>query len=844
MKKIHSILLILIAASIVPADVLSAPFGTTGTLAGRVVDARTKEPMVGVNIVIVNSRLGGTTNGKGEYKIFNIPAGRRTVQYSYIGYKKYTVENVSINADLTTTLNVALEQGELALEEIVVTAERMLLKKDVTGTSHVVEMKQVELLPVDNFIDIIKTLPGVTRDLHIRGGRKTEILYLIDGLPFTEAAGGAVGGMLPKSAVLEMNILTGGFDPEYGNAMSGVVNIVTRRGSDESTLTVRGDIDHFFGSPETNRDNLVEFTAGGPLIFRNASFFTATDYRAGDTRWAKDFYPFFNGPITRDFNTITKVDFAVTSDLRLNAQVIASRNKTRDYEFRWRRNLTGLQERTRESYRVSVGLSQFLTDNTFYNVNISRYHTASHLGPENAEDLDLTNLYQYDLLLRYVTSGTRLWWADENQTQFLVKTDLTSQYTENNSVKIGAEVTLYDMDISREKHEPQTTYFGKPLIYKEPLDYSTSYRYKPRSGAAYLQNKFTFADGATLSIGARWDFLDPRASRPNLEWVPVGNNQFQQQVNAWVPAKVKQRISPRFGFAMPVSEHDYFFVNLGYFYQVPLFDYLYSGLDINLKKGYKILVGNPDMKPQLTKAWEFSYRRQIGEDITLKATVFNKSISNLVDTKTFLASDSKALDDGYYAQYINNPYATSKGLELTVEKHSPGVLFGRLSYTYMNASGFSEQETEEMNYIQWGFDPVNTLHPLSWDQRHTVNAVVSSNLPRQVTLDVLVNYHSPRPYTYYPSRDGFTPPGTVLQPNNKRMKHNLYIDLKATKTFRINARKLGTWRWTAYCDVRNILDRQNLLWVDSSGVPGGELHDPGAYDMPRRTHLGLEISFR
>ena len=213
---------------------------------------------------------------------------------------------------------------------------------------------------------------------------------------------------------------------------------------------------------------------------------------------------------------------------------------------------------------------------------------------------------------------------------------------------------------------------------------------------------------------------------------------------------------------MPITTDDFFFVNFGYFFQVPLFEYLYSGLDINLKKQNSILVGNPDMKPQVTKAWEFSYRRQIRNDISLTVTLFDKETENLVDTKTFLASDSKSLDDGYHAQYVNSPYANAQGLEFTIEKHSAGLLFGRLSYTYMKAEGISEREQEGLSYLQWGFEPVNNLYPLSWDQRHTVSGVVGSNLPYDITADLIVNYHSPRPYTYFPSDDGFTPPGTVL----------------------------------------------------------------------------------
>jgi outer membrane receptor protein involved in Fe transport len=751
------------------------------------------------------------------------------------------------HVDATTRLDIELEQSEISLDEIVVMAERPLIKRDITGTSHVVESKQIELLPVDNIFDLIATQPGVTRDLHIRGGRKAEIQFLVDGLPFTEAQGGDIGGMLPKNAILEMKILTGGFDAEYGNALSGVINIITRRGSNNNTFSIRGDVDHYFNNPETNFQNFGEISMSGPLgLFglKDMTFFSAMDFKTSDTRWADDFHLFFDGKIVKEVNSISKVDYNITDNLRVYVQVLTSMKNDHDYEFRWRDNLRGLPERKKKSSRISVGLTQFLTKNTFYNIRVSRFSLKSHLGPEKFCEMDTTDLFEYDFYLRYVKRGKRLWWADENQSTWTIKGDITSQFHEKSSTKVGGELTFYNMDIDRVKYEPQYTYFGKPLIYLNPLNYSTSYNYNPRAGFVFIQNKLRVSDGGTFSLGGRWDFFDPRAERPNLEWIPTSNDDFEKEITEWIPASVKHRFSIRLGYAIPVSDQSFVFVNFGHFFQMPLFDQLYSGMDINLKKKNSVLVGNPDMKPQFSRAWEVSYRKKIGKQLTIVATFFDKVTENLVDTRTFLASDSKALDDGYFAQYVNSPFANSNGIEFSIEKHGGSFIFGRFSYSFMRAEGMSEQSDQELNYMQWGFTPGNRLYPLSWDQRHTVNALISTDITEALTCDIIINYHSPRPYTYYPSRDGFESPDVVIVPNNKRMKHNLYIDLKAVRRFKFDKWFPAGWEWKLYYDVRNILDKKNLLWVDSSGIPGGELLDPGAYDMPRRARIGLEISFK
>ena len=815
----------------------------SGTLEGSVVDNDTGQPLIGVNIIIMKTKLGGTTNDKGTFRILNIPAGNYSVQFSYIGYKKTTVEDVIIHVNETSRLEVKLEPGDLALDEIIVAAEQLPLKQDVTGTTFIVPQKYFARLPVDNFEGIVASFPGVTRDLHIRGGRKTEVLYLVDGLSYTEAGGATIGGQIPKSAIMEMKIQTGGFEAEYGNALSGVINIVTKRGSDVKEVFSRVHVDHYFNTEETSRTNEFEFSLGGPTKWDDLVYFTAADFRTSYTRWQEDFSLFFDDPVEKGFNSISRLDYNYGDNTRFNLQLIASWQKQREYEFRWRRNLTGLPESEKTTYRISAGMSQFLSDNTFYNVNVSRFHVNTHLGPEKREELENEGLFEYDFFLRYVTDGTRKWWADENQTQWTFNADLTSVYQDAHTFKIGGEITTYTMDIERLKIEPQTTFYGKPLVAEEPLDFSTNYLYRPMSGSVFIQNKFRFVDDGTFSAGVRWDFLDPKASRPNLEWVPEGDEGFKQVINEWVPASFKQNFSPRFGLTIPLSEGDFFFVNFGVFYQFPLFDLLFSGLDINLKKKQNLLIGNPDLRPQKTTAWEFSYRRQIPLGMTVNATIFNKETTNLIDTNTFIASDSKALDDGYFSQYVNNPYGKTTGFEFNLERKAAGLISGRLSYTFMTTEGLSERFDQELNYLQWGFEPFLEVFPLSWDQRHTFDGVFLSDLPMDFTLDVIANYHSPRPYTFFPSRDGIAPPGTNIQPNNKRMENNLYIDVKATKTFTFNRGSSSAWSLLVYMDVRNLFDKKNVLWIASDGIIGGELRDPGAFDTPRRTRLGLEFSF-
>jgi hypothetical protein len=106
-----------------------------------------------------------------------------------------------------------------------------------------------------------------------------------------------------------------------------------------------------------------------------------------------------------------------------------------------------------------------------------------------------------------------------------------------------------------------------------------------------------------------------------------------------------------------------------------------------------------------------------------------------------------------------------------------------------------------------------------------------------------IRRRSARPYTYYPSRDGFIPLDSTLVfiPNNKRMNDYRNLDLKVMKTIAFDVGRNG--QLTLYVDARNLFNQKNVTWIDASGRIGGELSDPSAYASNRRLRVGaiLEI---
>ena len=816
--------------------------GTTGSLEGYVTDKRTGGPLVGANVLLVQTKQGADTDREGFFKINNVRAGSYRVRISMIGYRMITSKDIVILPDRRSEFSVQLEENPIEMEAIEVTHERPLIQTDITGTSYEIESETLIDRPLDTIQQVVELQPGTTVEGNIRGGKIHEAVYLIDGLPVQDVIQGGPAAELPLSAISQMSIKTGGFDAEYGNALSGIINVITRTGGDDHQFSMRTAKDDLFGGEEVSRRNEIELSARGPVRRGTLSYLSANNVVLTDTRWWQDLQHFFGSPVRQELHGLGKMDYLISPTKRLTGELLYSLQRWRDYEFSWRYNLDGLPPRLRDSYRAALLWTQNISSKLFYSVSLSQFALHSKIGEGQKEAMDLTP-YQYDFYLLYITSGRRTWWANARQMVYTLKTDITNQIHPAHMVKTGIELKQYDIDSDVRKMEPQTTYFGRPLVFEPLLNYSTQYHYYPRGGSVYIQDRIQAGEsGSVITLGLRFDFLDPRAQRPAVELVPAGADEYSEEVTGFVPASVKYNISPRFGCSFPLTDRSFFFVNYGLYVQYPLFDYLYSGLDnVAIKGGVNTLRGNPDLRAEKTRAWEVSVRYDLGWNVVASAAYYNKETRDQIDTKTFVPTNSRIAGDYGFAEYVNNPYAHASGFEFVIGRDTGRWIRGNFSYAYMKTEGLSDYADQGLNYAQWGFPLLNSPFYLSWDQRHTLKLDIGFDLPRAVTAAVVWQYHSGRPYTFFPSADGFTPenPDRPFLPNNKRMPSNNLVSLKIARAFHLGSR----YRLTLYLDSRNVFDAMNVRWMDSSGRAGGELSDPAAYYVPRRTLAGIRAEF-
>ena len=256
---------------------------TTGKISGSVKDSESGQPIIGANVIIINAGIGAATDLEGNYYIINIDPGVYDLRVDYIGYESVIIKNVNISVNRTSTHNIGMKQSFVTGAVVEVTGNAVDIKKDQTSTVKNISSDQIDILPVDDVNSIISMQAGVVAG-SFRGGRSTEVTYLIDGMSVNEGFGGSSQAVtLEPDAISEIEVITGTFNAEYGKAMSGVVNQITKSGSNEFEISTNyaysnyltGNDNIFKGINQLglNQNNDFRYQISGPIIKDKLFFF-------------------------------------------------------------------------------------------------------------------------------------------------------------------------------------------------------------------------------------------------------------------------------------------------------------------------------------------------------------------------------------------------------------------------------------------------------------------------------------------------------------------------------------------------------------------------------------------
>ena len=878
MKRCYSVPFILLML-VLPSQ---APAGDTGRLLGKATDAATGEALAGVNVLVVGTNRGAATDVEGRYSIIGVPAGTYTVRATLLSYRTFEVRNVEIEPDRTYPLSFKMVPSSLEMGEIIVTGQG-LVNSQSTSAEQTITSHTIEQIPnVKTIQDVVSLQPGVVKlgkNLFLRGGRANEIQYIVDGVAVNDILGGSSGLLATTSAndqlqqlyagvqsgyiggggtglavsandIQAVTVSSSGIDAEYGNAQSGVINIMTKSGSDRYIGAVQYRTDNL--TSNSFNESYVSFNVGGPEPITNyllpmagvtvpgaLTFFINTDFDQNDGPWNFSKNQYFN-PLQRKiqlngfmgglfnglgFNYRDKLNNNYTFDTKLKYDVGGSEQFMYSYHTSlgsshgfnqpWMFLADSSQVGTSVSSLSVLAWTHYMGSNSFLRFYIAHNSNKSHsdvagLNPPDYSAATSGNDPNHDFFNDF---GTDQGWYDANDDVWTAKFDLNDKVHPIHLVKAGVE---FDYEAI------QSTEIQFPLAANRSINPNARGEYPgyglyrwvlnnySNRGVVYAEDIIEY-EGLNLLAGLRYDYLYPgrqifasdyvaqweRATSLTAGWPShrIGNSaQLWYLTHGWV--------SPRFAVGYPITERMVFYFNYAHFYQFPSRDQYFRD-PFTLKAGDWI--GNPDLKPAKTIQYEAGFDDQFTDDMAVRINGFYKDI---FDYTALAPAGPPGLQTNLF---VNLDYGSARGIEISVNRTLAAHFSGNIDYTYQVAKGRSASPYASIYQPQFQL-PRETR--LDWDQEHTVSLFLSYRVSPRDEFEIFglpVNnwgisatwsYGSGFPYTPYNSGRSLA---SALLHNSANGPYSSTVNMTLYKGFLL-FEHLNT---LITLDVTNMLNRRN-----------------------------------
>ncbi len=518
--------------------------GNTGKISGTVKDKDTQEALPFANVIIEGTTYGAATDIDGNFTILNVPPGVYTVTASVIGYQKQSYKDVRVNVDFTTRLDFELSSGTLEMEAVVVRGERNpLIRQDLTNPQVAITSETIDQLPVDQITDVIKLTAGVVVDddgsIHVRGGYGNEIAYTLNGVSLNDPYGNSRSVGLATNAVQEVSLSAGTFSAEYGNALSGVVNYVTKEGGDKYSFSLRGYAGDFVTDRTALFENIDEIdplnrgrfeaTFGGPIpgtnkklkvfasgVYENfkGSIYGKRLYRPSDSYLTREAFssddprkgvftdPYFFNPYDKNSNGLPtgdkalvpmnsstnynlqgNISYRLSSLIRLKYEAVYSQGRFKSYSREYKFNPDGKGTTYTNGLIQAFDFIHTVNDNMFYTLKASYGYNENkyYLYKDVNDERYLPTLFRRGISnTGFLSGGTDNRRFRRKTKTFTLKGDLVAQMFGSHEIKAGFESRFHELFVEsyyvQVRKADGSNIITNDLLYDSTL---TITRYKP-----------------------------------------------------------------------------------------------------------------------------------------------------------------------------------------------------------------------------------------------------------------------------------------------------------------------------------------------------------------------------
>jgi len=554
--------------------------GTTGKIAGYVRDKMTGEPLPGANILVAGTQRGSAADMEGHYYIISLKPGIYTLRVTMMGYQAMEITDVRVRIDQTTRVDISMESTVIeAGETVVIVAERPVIQKDQTTSVEYVSIERIKTSTATDVEEAVNLQTGVFFDpiavegnlsgtgrgeprYSIRGGDQDEVVWYVDGTrsaAMSEARADAGGSFtnVNLESVKEIQVITGGFNAEYGQAQSGIVNVITKDGGDRYTFSLDyqygppkqrhfgsylydreknlefqnntledGTLDPAWWTPERQKqvydyrdfaDHEVRFSLGGPMPggflpllgkeMKKMTFFVTGRYQqlAYQLPRPKDTRNITNLNISTTYTPTPAI--SVKAGFMYNFDMHATNNEESfPYNVKYYRGYGSLLDNT--VYQARIGMTHMISSEMFYELKLSSFTLIQDETPSPYRVLgeslkpDIWGWHRYDgfeeePFLAHLFSPL----AHNVTRDISLVGNFNWQVNHNNFIKSGFEFHYNTYD------EENWVLAAWSNDVKDWRTRGLNEAYHPIQMAFYIQDKMEF-ESMILNMGIRYDYYD------------------------------------------------------------------------------------------------------------------------------------------------------------------------------------------------------------------------------------------------------------------------------------------------------------------------------------------------
>ncbi|WKZ68914.1 MAG: TonB-dependent receptor [Melioribacteraceae bacterium] len=625
---------------------------SAGQIVGKVIDKITKQPIPGVNILVVDTQFGAASDLNGNYEISNVPIGNYQLRASAIGYSTITRVDVIVNSARPAQVNFELSETILELDDVTVTSD--LFETEPTEVTSIKKFSYEEIRrSPGGFEDVVRALsvlPGVAQqssgrnDLVVRGGAPSENLYIVDGFVFPTinhfGNQGATGGPLSfvnLDFVEDVSFSTGGFSSLYGDKLSSVLNIDLRNGRNDR-----------LGGKATISASQFGLNLEGPtgdqsnFIFSVRRSYLDFIFNAAGFNFVPEYY-----------DLLGKYNFNIDNSNRFSFLFIGALDRVKF-------NNNDEEDIFDNARILGSDQNQYVTGIKYHHLFgkgiLSFSASRSYINFES---------FQNDTLLNPIFKN------NSKEAEHELKGELVYKLSSNAELNAGASAKFINFDADVLFPNNFVTTFGDTLTQNNLVTNENFTKL-----GAYLQYSNVFFNRLRFNLGGRVDYFDA----------------IENQVY----------VSPRFSTAYNFNNLTSLNFSTGIYYQFPSYIWL--------------LAGNRNLDAIRVNQYVLGLSHRLSENIRIKLEGFYKDYQDyptstlrpylvLANTGAGYGGSEDNFESFGLEPLISEGYGRARGVELSVQKRSTGQgLYGLLSATYSQSDftsldGIERPSTYEQEFI-------------------------------------------------------------------------------------------------------------------------------------------------